>query len=207
MTRWPQRSHLLVTLSDLTSSCIFQSLRACQRHIKDPNSLKLAVCNTGIGIYDLYISDFVYRRPQVMSFPWPSHYKSMVKNEVTIMSIRSAQITQNHNKIGYVWYPRRAVAPFPRWKVTWGHIMTSSGRQRFLPITFDINELETWAWCNSVRLVKAHRLTCNMTYLGHTVTLTWRDLRSNFKIDLSRIKTYGSILLDKRNTMVSKLFP
>ena len=84
--------------------------------------------------------------------------------------------------------------------------MTSSGRQSFLPITFDRNELETWGWCHSVRLVKPHRLTCNMTYLGHTVTLTWRDLRSNFKIDLSRIKTYGRIRLDERKTMVSKLF-
>ena len=58
--------------------------------------------------------------------------------------------------------------------------MTSSGRRTFLPINFDRNELETWGWCHSVRLVKAHRLTCNMTYLGHTVTLTWRDLRSFF---------------------------
>ena len=39
------------------------------------------------------------------------------------------------------------------------------------------------------------------------MTLTWRDLRSNFKIDLPRIKTYGSMRLDERNTMVSKLFP
>ena len=45
-----------------------------------------------------------------------------------------------------------------------------------------------------------------MIYLGHTVTLTWRDLRSNFKIDISRIKAYGSIWLDERNTMVSSLF-
>ena len=104
------------------------------------------------------------------------------------MRIRSAQITQNHNQIGYVWYPRRAVALFPRWKVIWGHIMTSSGRQRFLPITFDRNELETWGWCHRVRLVKTHWLTCNMTYLGDTVTLTCRDLRSNFKTDLSRTK-------------------
>ena len=54
----------------------------------------------------------------------------------------------------------------------------------FLSITFDRNELETfeleWGWCYSVRLVKAHRLICNITYLGHTVTLTWRDLRSKF---------------------------
>ena len=60
---------------------------------------------------------------------------------------------------------------------------------RFLPITFDRNELETWGWCHSVCLVKAHRLICNMTYLGHTVTLTWRDLRSKFKMDLPRIKS------------------
>ena len=86
--------------------------------------------------------------------------------------------------------------------------MTSSGRKYFLPISFDRNELETWGWCHIVRLVKVHRLTCNMTYLGHTVSLTWRDLSSNFKIDLSRIKkTYGSIWLDERSTMVSKLFP
>ena len=85
--------------------------------------------------------------------------------------------------------------------------MTSSGRRKFLPITFDRNELETWGWCHSVRLVKAHRLICNVTYLGHTVTLTWRELRSNFKIDLPRIKTHGSMRLDERNTMVSKLFP
>ena len=30
-----------------------------------------------------------------------------------------------------------------------------------------------------------------MTYLGHTVTLTWCDLWSNFKIDLSRIKFFA----------------
>ena len=36
-----------------------------------------------------------------------------------------------------------------------------------------------------------------MTYLVHTVTLTWCDLRSNFKIDISRIKkTYGWIRLE-----------
>ena len=53
---------------------------------------------------------------------------------------------------------------------------------RFLPLTFDRNELEAWGWCHSVRLVKVHRLTCNMTYLGHTVTLTWRDLCQILKL-------------------------
>ena len=101
LTSWPQRLRLQVTLSDLTSSCVFQTLRACQKHIKDPNSLKLAVCNTDIGIYDLYISDFLYRWPQVISISWHSHFKSMVKNEVPLIYIRSVQLTQNHNQMGY----------------------------------------------------------------------------------------------------------
>ena len=37
----------------------------------------------------------------------------MEKNEVPLMRIRSAQLTQNHNQIGYAGYPRRAVASFP----------------------------------------------------------------------------------------------
>ena len=50
--------------------------------------------------------------------------------------IRSAQLTQNRNQIGYAWYPRRAVASLPRWKVIWGHIMTSSDRRTFFANNF-----------------------------------------------------------------------
>ena len=63
MTRWHQRSRLQVTLSDLTSSCVFRSLTSCQRHTSDPNSLKLAVYSKDVGVYNLYISDFWYRWP------------------------------------------------------------------------------------------------------------------------------------------------
>ena len=131
---------------------------------------------------------FLYRWPQVISFSWPSHYKSMVKIEVPLIRIRSTQLTY-HNQIGYAWYPRRVVAPIPvekSYEVTlWRHRVAV----RFLPITFDRNELKTWGWCHSVCIVKAHRLICNMTYLCHTVTLTWSDQRSIFfKIDISMIK-------------------
>ena len=65
--------------------------------------------------------------------------------------------------------------------------MTSSGHRTFLPITFDRKEMiETWERCQSVRLIKTHHLICNMTYLGHSVTLTSGDLGSNLQIDLSR---------------------
>ena len=36
---------------------------------------------------------------------------------------------------------------------------------------------------------KADHLICNMTYLGHFVTLTSGDLGSNLQIDLSRSKS------------------
>ena len=64
----------------------------------------------------------------------------MGKIEVSLTGIRSAQLTQNHNQIGYAWYPWRAVAWFPverSSEVTlWRHRVTV----RFLPITSDRNE-------------------------------------------------------------------
>ena len=68
-----------------------------------------------------------------------------------------------------------------------GHLRTEVFRahQQFLHITFDYKELETWDCCQYVRLGKTHRLICNMTYLGHHVTLTWLELRLNFDLDLS----------------------
>ena len=62
-TRWPQRSRDQVAVSDLTSSCVFRSLTSCQRHTSDPNSLKLTMYSRSMGVYNLYISDFLYRWP------------------------------------------------------------------------------------------------------------------------------------------------
>ena len=67
--------------------------------------------------------------------------------------------------------------------------MTSEGHRTFLLITFDRKEIETWERCQSVRLIKAHHLICNMTYLGRFVTLTSGDLRSKLQIYLSRSKS------------------
>ena len=76
MTRWPQRSRDQVAWSDLTSSCVFRSLTSCQRHTSDPNSLKLAFHSKGIGVYNLYISDIVYRWPKVI-ISWISQWWKM----------------------------------------------------------------------------------------------------------------------------------
>ena len=67
--------------------------------------------------------------------------------------------------------------------------MTLSGHRISLSITFDRKKIETWERCQSVRLIKTHHLICNIAYLGHFVTLTSDDLRSNLQIDLSRSKS------------------
>ena len=67
--------------------------------------------------------------------------------------------------------------------------MTSSGHFTFLPITVDRKEIEIWERCQSVRLTKTDQLMCNMIYLGHLLTLTLGDPRSNLHIDLLRSKS------------------
>ena len=71
------------------------------------------------------------------------------------MRIRYVQLTQNHNQRRYAWYPRRPVASFPIERSSEVTLWRHRVAVRFLPITFDRNELETWGWCHSVRLVKA----------------------------------------------------
>ena len=59
------------------------------------------MCNTDMGIYDLYISDFVY-----IGDLRSGQFRDLVISqwgqiEGSLMRIRSAQLTQNHNQIGY----------------------------------------------------------------------------------------------------------
>ena len=56
----------------------------------------------------------------------------------------------------------------------------------FLPVTFDRIEMERCGWSQCVPLAETHRLICSMTYLGHDVTSSDLDLRSNFDLDFSR---------------------
>ena len=71
-----------------------------------------------------------------------------------------------------------------------GHLRSPEVTNRHLPITFDQKEIETWDWCQYVRLGQANRVICNMTHSGHHVTLAWLDLRSNFDLDLSEFISY-----------------
>ena len=54
--------------------------------------------------------------------------------------------------------------------------------------TFDKKEIEQCGWSQCVPPAETHSLICNMTYLGHNVTSRDPDLRSNFDLEVSRLK-------------------
>ena len=86
-----------------------------------------------------------------------------------------------------------------------GHLVSLEVTNRFLLITHDWNELETWAWSHCVCLVTTHRLICNRNYLGQHVTSRDLDLRSNFDPNVQGHHAYASMHLDKRKTTVPEL--
>ena len=58
---------------------------------------------------------------------------------------------------------------------------------RFLPLNFDRIEIEQCGWSQYIPLAETHRLICNRTYLGHDVTSSNLDLRSNFDLNVPRL--------------------
>jgi hypothetical protein len=75
---------------------------------------------------------------------------------------------------------------FDLWEVIWGHDYVIRGHNSILSISGDWEEMETWNWHQSIRLVIADRMICIMTYLGHFVTLTWPWPGVKFQIDALR---------------------
>ena len=59
------------------------------------------------------------------------------------------------------------------WCTIFVSVFTSRGQYTFFAYNFDGIEIETLGRRQNVCLVKTHHMLCNMTYLGHFVTLTW----------------------------------
>ena len=149
--------------------------------------MKLSEYDEVISAYKTYISDFLYRWPQVRSFLRPPHYKSMGKKSTLLYLLWRKRFWVESYRIGQLWTIReKNCITYP----SKGHLRSPEVTNRHLPITFDQKEMETWDWCQYVRLGQANRLICNMTHFGHHVTLAWLDLRSNFDLDLSKIILY-----------------
>ena len=128
-----------------------------------------------------YILDFWYRWPQVRSFLWPPRYKSMGKKSTPLYLVWRKPIRVESYRIGQLWtIPVKICIAYP----SKGHLRLPEFTNRHLPITFDQKEIETWDWCQYVRLDQANRVICNMTHFGHHVA--WLDLRPNCDLDLSK---------------------
>ena len=119
------------------------------------------------------ISDFWYRWPQVKSFLRPPHYKSMIKK------INSVTFTLAQAYFSGIASYRRVVDN----SSTNLHCLllersfeVNRGDQLWFANNFWSKRVDTWDWCQYVRLGQAHRLICNMTHFGHHVTLAWLDL-------------------------------
>ena len=133
------------------------------------------------------------------SISWPAHVKSMGKISTTSFSPQNISI---HCESCWLRSSVMTQATFfigdPP-KVIWGHLKSPTV---FLRITFDPKEIETWEWSYCVFLIKTHRYICNMTYLGHHVTLTWGQILT---LTFQGHAIHVSMRLDEANTMVSKL--
>ena len=112
----------------------------------------------------------------------PIRYKSMGEKSTPLYLFWRKLIWVESYRIGQLWtilvkiciaYPSK------------DHLRSPEVTNRHLPITFDQKAVETWDWCQYVRLGQANRLICNMAHFSHHVTLAWLDLRSNFDLDLS----------------------
>ena len=77
----------------------------------------------------------------------------------------------------------------------------------FLPLTFDRIEIEQCAWPQCVSLAETHRLICNMTYLGHDVTTSDLDLRSNFDLNFLRLTNVKMRIIRRVSTSGTRWRP
>ena len=107
----------------------------------------------------------------------------MGKNSTPLYLLSRKPIWVESYHIGQLWTIRVKICiAYP----SKGHLRSPEVTNRHLPITFDQKEIETWDWCQYVRLGQANPMICNMTHFGHHVTLARLDLRSNFDLDLSK---------------------
>ena len=124
-----------------------------------------------------YISDF--RSGDFCDLPIIP--KSMDKKSTPLYLLWRKLIWVESYRIGQLWTIRvKIYIAYP----SKGHLRSPEVTNSHLPITFDQKEIETWDWCQYVRLGQTNLLICNMTHFGHHVTLAWLDLSSNFDLDL-----------------------
>ena len=117
---------------------------SCHGYNVSEKVMKLSEYDEVISAYKMYISDFWYRWPQVMSFLRPPHYKSMGKKSTLLYLLWRKRFWVESYRIGQLWTIRvKNCITYP----SKGHLRSPEVTNRHLPITFDQKEIETWDWC------------------------------------------------------------
>ena len=142
--------------------------------------------------------DFLHSWPEVRSLSWPAHVKSMGEILTTSFPHRNISIHSEWYWLRFSVMTQATVFIGDPPKVIWGHLSSSTV---FLRITFDSEDKETWEWSHCVSLIKTLRFICNMTYLGHHVTLIWGKILT---LTFQGHDIQVLMRLDEANTMVSK---
>ena len=156
---------------------------------------------TKTSTYNLHISDFLYRWPEVRPTSRPLHYKSIKKywnpSRSQKKTHRKAQYFQDHAIIGHSWL---SICNF--WSVTLRESSeVTRGHQRFSGYNCRQERDRDLKWSLCFCLVETHQIICSLTYLGHYVTLTCGQILTlTFQGHLIHV----SMRNDKANAMVSK---
>ena len=86
-----------------------------------------------------------------------------------------------------------------------GHMTSSQVTKKFISITPNRKEVRPWARCHCAYLVKAHRLICIMTYLGHpSAQVIWPN--PTFNLLGSRREEYDGVSRFSVSWLVHNLF-
>ena len=175
------------------------SLRSCCSYSLRPLSFKPLEFRKDSTTQEMCISDFDICDPR-SDRPIISQWVNIQMFSFLRIRIQPLQFCQVHDISGH---SGRSICMFCAMTSPEGHLRSYEVTRGFLRITQDRVKIEIWKWYRCVCLVKTNRLICNMTYLGHHVTLTWGQI-----LDLTfwGHHVYVSMRLEERNTMVSKSF-
>ena len=135
--------------------------------------MKLSEYDEVISAYKMYISDFLYRWPQVRSFLRPHHYKSMGKKSTPLYLLCCKPIWVESYRIGQVWTIRVKICiAYP----SKGHLRSPKVTNRHFPITFDQKRNR------DVRMVLVR-----LSWPGESKDMQYDPFRSSRDLDLSVI--------------------
>ena len=116
----------------------------------------------------------LYRWPEVRSFRWPPHYKSMGKYWNPFHS-------KDTHQIGVIISGSCPLWPFMMTQVqvlssdpAKSHLRSPKFTKVFLLITFDWEKIQTWEWAHCVCHTKAHQMVCEIwPRFGQAWVITW----------------------------------